>query len=398
MGTRSRVAAVVLLAVLVAAGELVTVAATHPSPTVVAVYTGVVGAIVLASLRWAAAAFVAALVLAAVGGYGYFLLLWTAFRAGRAAASRASSVVVAGAAIGAVGVPIAAAVSDPASGAQYTAAYLVFVVLPLVAGRYLSQHARLLAALTDRNRELRRARDLAAERERLAERLRIAREMHDALGHRLGLVSIQAAALEVDDLPARQREAIARLAGATRDAVAGLHEVVGALRQGDGIDAPGLDGLDALVDRCARAGMPVTVERRGHRGRLTDEAERAAYRAVEEGLTNAAKHAPARPVTVTLDWETDALVLTIANPTDDGAETAPGGGHGFAGVRERVESLGGFASLRRDGGEVRLTVLLPTVGHEPEPSEVGVRAAALGVATAVLLFGALPAAMLMGAG
>ena len=103
-------------------------------------------------------------------------------------------------------------------------------------------------------------------------------------------------------------------------------------------------------------------------------------------------------MTVTLDWEADALVLTIANPTDDGAETAPGGGHGFAGVRERVESLGGFASLRRNGGEVRLTVLVPTVGREPEPSEVGVRAAALGVATAVLLFGALPAAMLMGAG
>ncbi|SHN36127.1 sensor histidine kinase [Cryptosporangium aurantiacum] len=557
MGTRRRVGGVILLVVLVTAGELVTVAAAHPAPIVLAGYAVAVGAVVLASLRWPAAAFFAALVLAAVGGFGYVLLLWVAFRAGRAS----SSVVVAGAAIGALGVPIAAAVADPAAWSQYAAAYLVFVALPLAAGRYLHQHARLVDALTDRNQELRRARDLAAERERLRERLRIAREMHDALGHRLGLVSIQAAALEVDELPPRQREAIGRLAGSAREAVDGLHEVVGALRHGDEIDAPGLDGLDALVDGYVRAGVPVTVERRGEPGLLTDEADRAVYRAVEEGLTNATKHAPTCAVTVSLGWEDDALLLTVVNPIRPtpapsparpaaggpglgpgqvgaadvggaglgrvgsadagwadagaadmgrvgvrsaqagevglglgrvgsadagwadagaaamgrrgacpgwaglrpghadmadaglvgtrsaqagGAGLGPGyeglagvgrveagsadagraagladagragvgsvgvggavavarGGHGLVGVRERIESVGGYATLRRDRGEARLTVLVPTLVREPEPvAGVGRgRSTAVGVATAVLLFGALPAAMLVGAG
>ncbi|WP_157018341.1 sensor histidine kinase [Cryptosporangium arvum] len=371
------------------AGELLTIPAVHSSALGAAVHVVVAGAAILAAGRWPTVAFVVAVVLASVTGSAYVLLLWTAFRAGRHGRSPLTAV----AAVGGLGVPVVVALTEPSLRA--ITPYLVFVVLPVVAGRYLRQHADLLAALRERNRELRRARELSAERERLRERLRIARDMHDALGHRLGLVSIQAAALEAGDLPVGQRQAITRLAESARDALGELHEVVGALRHGDDLDAPGLDGLDALVEGYVRAGLAASLSRSGPVGRLGPDADRAAYRVVEEGLTNAGKHAPGRPVTVTLDWESDALLLTIVNPVD--GVTASGGGHGVAGMRERVEALGGFAELRCVGGEARLSVLLPTEAQDAGPS-TGRRAALLGATTAVLLFGVLPAAMLVGAG
>ncbi|MFG1926233.1 sensor histidine kinase [Cryptosporangium sp. NPDC048952] len=388
-----------LLPLAAFAGELLTIPAVHTSALGAALHALVAGAAILASRRWSSAAFVVAVVLATVTGCAYVLLLWTAFCAGRRARTRADAMLTVGAAVGGLGVPIVAAFTEPVL--QAITPYLVFVVLPLVAGRYLRQHADLLAALRGRNRELRRARELSAERERLRERLRIARDMHDALGHRLGLVSIQAAALEVGDLPTGQREAITRLADSAREALGELHEVVGSLRHGDDLDAPGLDELDALVAGYVRAGVAVTVSGSGAAGRLGPDADRAAYRVVEEGLTNAGKHAPGRPVAVTLGWESDALLLTIVNPVDDAALS--GGGHGVVGMRERVEALGGFADLRCEGGEARLSVLLPIEEPEPEPEPAPVtggprRVALLGAVTAVLLFGVLPAAMLVGGG
>jgi len=404
MGDRSRRVVALLVPPVVLAGELVTLSAIHSSAPAAALHAAVAGSTLLLSHRRPAVAFVVALVLSALSGGAYVLLLWTSFRAGRLARSRAGAMLTVGAAVGGLGAPITAAVAEPETLAQGFLPYLVFVLLPLVAGRYLRQHAELVTALSERNHELRRTRELSASRERLQERLRIARDMHDALGHRLGLVSVQAAALEVADLPPAQRQAVERLAGSARQALSELHEVVGSLRQGDDVDGPGLEDIDALVGEWARAGVAVRLDRRLGMPSRPRAVERTAYRVVEEGVTNAVRHAPAQPVTVTLEDEADALLITIENPR---RSSGPGrvvgsGGTGLTGVRERVEALGGFASLHVDDDRVRLVAVLPVPSTDPdaeEPARSG-RAATvlLGAATAVLLFGVVPAAMLVGVG
>ena len=375
--------------------------AAHPSPAGLMLYAATVAAVLAVSTRWPAAALPAALMVAALSGAGYVLLLWTSYRAGRHALSRTGSVVVVGAAIGGLGWPLGLALAQPRFAPGVAVSYLVFVLSPLAAGGYLRQHARLVAALDQRSEELRRSRDLLAERGRLHERLRIARDMHDALGHRLGLVSIQAAGLEVADLPAPQREAIRALAGSARDALTELHDLVGALRNDGEPDAPGLAGLDGLVGGFVRAGVPVTLRRTGSPRGLAEASGRAAYRVVEEGLTNAAKHASGREVTVTLDWESDALLLTIVN---DAPKTPDEAGSGLVGLRERVEPLGGLLDHRCVDGRHRLVAMLPTEPDDTEHTEDNehpggrLRTLALGAATAVLLFGLLPAGMLLGVG
>jgi hypothetical protein len=131
---------------------------------------------------------------------------------------------------------------------------------------------------------------------------------------------------------------------------------------------------------------------------------------VEEGLTNAAKHAPGQPVTVSVDWEPDGLLVTVANPLPRRA-SQPGAarpartaaGHGLAGLSERARAAGGCLGQRPDEEEFRLVTMLPVVpevGTDDDdlPVAGGVRTAALGFVTAALMFVVLPASMLLGVG
>ncbi|MFI5957905.1 sensor histidine kinase [Cryptosporangium sp. NPDC051539] len=392
----------------------------------------------------------------------YVLMLGTAFAAGRWVRARW---LVGGVAAGAAGVPVTGAVAEPAMAPQLAVTYLVFVVLPLAAGAYRRQHVRLLTALRQRNAELRRSHALLAEQERLRERLRIARDMHDALGHRLGLVSMRAAAIEVGDAPPEHRAAVAELATQVREVATELHTVVGDLRadppsppgtpssgprdavarerresvsseaqeaegwpaEGDREPgASGVRGIDGLVERYRRAGGSIALRGSGPVGLLSGSVERAAYRVIEEGLTNASKHAPGAPVSVTLEWEDDTLLLSVENP----APRVPAGeGYGLRGLDERLRPLGGAFAHRWEGGRFRLTAMLPTAaptapstaapvvaptaapvvaptagpggfGDEGLDGREGaidrVRSFVLGAATAAILFGALPAAMMLG--
>ncbi|MCG5220563.1 histidine kinase [Streptosporangium soli] len=237
---------------------------------------------------------------------------------------------------------------------------VVLVALPMMAGRYLAQQGE----------HLRRERELTAERERLRERLRIARDMHDSLGHALSLVSVQAAALEVAPLPADQRQTVRNLASAARAAVDELHEVVGTLRRDD---SPGLEGIEQLVAEFRRAGVPVRIERSGVAGRLGGAAAaHASYRVVQEGLTNAAKHAPGSPVTVSLDWQPDALLVAVGNAAGPARTTArrfddervpptrtTPAGHGLTGLSERVRSAGGLLRVHPHPHTFRLVAMFP---------------------------------------
>jgi signal transduction histidine kinase len=117
---------------------------------------------------------------------------------------------------------------------------------------------------------------------------------------------------------------------------------------------------------------------------------------VQEGLTNAARHAPGRPVTLRLRWEPDAFLVSVTNPSNTGFQDA---GHGLTGLAERVELAGGYLEHRHDGDTFRLFAMLPTLDPTPaEPEEEPARGRMLvvGVATAVLMFVVLPAGLLLG--
>ncbi|GAB3443516.1 sensor histidine kinase [Actinophytocola sediminis] len=378
-----------LAAVLVVMADVLLFAAAHP-PVAVLAYAPA-GALLVFARRGPLLTFAATLGLAVLTGGSYPLLIWVAYRTGLAAVSRRDSAVVAGAVVG-----WAAVTFVLRTGPEAVGACLVFVVLPLLVGRYLAQQRRLVDALEARNSQLRRERELLAEREQLRERLRISRDMHDSLGRRLSLVSVQAAALEVSELPAPQRIAVESLATATRAAVTELYELIGSLRGSAEEPAPGLAAVDALAGEFRTAGVAVTVCAQGDPRPLSPGVDTAAFRVVEEGLTNAAKHAEGHPVTVRLDWEPDALVLSVTNPVAD-RRPGPGARLGLAGLRERVEPAGGFLDHRETGGWFRLVAMLPTSAPVPAEPEIGrVRATALGVVTGALLFAMLPATMLTG--
>ncbi|MBB4910788.1 sensor histidine kinase [Actinophytocola algeriensis] len=318
----------------------------------------------------------------------YALTGWTAYLAGLTLTSRADTATVAGTALAAGALQV---VLVPAATPQHVSGFVVFFLLPLLVGRYLAQHRTLVRTLDAHNRQLRTEQALLAEREQLRERLRIARDMHDSLGRRLGLVSVQAAALEVGDLPPEQKAAVHALAGSARDAVSELYQLIGSLR-GAADETPGADAVPALVAEFRAAGVEVAVT--GVCGPLPESASRAVYRVVEEGLTNAAKHAPGHPVAIHLTRETDALVVTVSNPHTGHAE--PGGGFGLAGLAERVAAAGGFLDHRADPGSFRLVAMLPTTAFEPRPGAGRTRVTLVGVGTAVLLFLLLPASLMTG--
>jgi signal transduction histidine kinase len=369
-----------LLAAGVLAADTALMAAGHRGWALLA-YAGAVALVIALGYRRPVTAFVLALALAALTGGAFVLLLWAAYQAGRAARSRVDGAVVVGAALGGLGVRLATVPVSPRAFTNFVVTSAVFVALPLLVGRYLAQHERLVSALDRHNRQL-------AEEERLRERLRIARDMHDSIGRRLSLVAVRAAALEVGT------PAAAPIGAAVRDAMAELHELVGALRADD----PGLDAIPALVTQFQAAGVPVTVREEGVRRPLSAPAAHAAYRTVEEGLTNAAKHAPGQPVAVHVTWEPDAVLVAVANPLPDAVPAPRGTGHGLAGLDERLRAAGGLLDHRRSGGGYRLSAMLPTGPPDSTPADRPLRTVGIGFAIAVLMFVLLPAAMLLGVG
>jgi signal transduction histidine kinase len=237
---------------------------------------------------------------------------------------------------------------------------LVLVVLPGAIGVYVRTRHLLLAALRDRAEKAEAERELMARDAVLTERTRIAREMHDAVGHRVSLMVLQAGAIE---MAAADPDRVAQLAGqvqtAGRQALDELRQMVGVLRAEDGEEAPrapqpGLADLPALVAQCRAAGMAVelTMPPEGS-APVEAAAGRAAYRVVQEALTNAGKHAPGAAVRVAVERPTGELSLRVVNGAPSRpAGDAPGGGYGLVGLGERVRTLGGRLSAgpRLDGG------------------------------------------------
>ncbi|MFF4383014.1 sensor histidine kinase [Kitasatospora sp. NPDC001547] len=204
-----------------------------------------------------------------------------------------------------------------------------------------------------------------------AERLRIARELHDMVAHNIGIIAIQAGmgSRVMDTQPAETRAALEAIEATSRETLAGLRRMLGALRQGEGEAAPleaapGLGELDRLVARAASAGVRVALTWRGAARPLPPEVDLAAYRIVQEAVTNVVKHSGTRDCRVTVEYGPRELGVTVldlgAGTVTDGHGHGNGTGYGLAGMRERVALLHGeFSAGPRSGGGFLVAARLP---------------------------------------
>jgi signal transduction histidine kinase len=250
---------------------------------------------------------------------------------------------------------------------------LAFAVIVLVA-------SEVVRGRTEKAAEGRRARAEEQRRKASEERLRIARELHDVLAHNISMINVQAGvALHLMDQPGEDREAGTRAAltaikAASKEALTEMRSVIGVLRQ-QGEEAPraptaGLDRLPELTAQAETAGLRVRVDTEGTARPLPAQVDLAAFRIVQESVTNVTRHAGASrfaPVTVRilLGYRPEAVSVQV---DDDGRgdPAAPDGhgGSGIAGMRERAHALGGeFTAGPRPGGGFRVRALLPVEGE-----------------------------------
>jgi signal transduction histidine kinase len=222
--------------------------------------------------------------------------------------------------------------------------------------------AELMRTRVEQRRQWRLARQEREARIADEQRLAIARELHDVLAHSISLINVQAGvALElIDDDPEQARTALRTIKDTSKLALGEVRQVLGSLRTGTPTTAggpatgpaaprspaPDLGRLDELVGQAAAAGLTVTVRREGPPGTLPPGVGLAAFRIVQEGLTNVLRHSSARTADVTLDHRAaDRLLLTLEDPgpaSAAGGARAGGSGSGLVGMRERAAALGGF--------------------------------------------------------
>ncbi|MEX0173385.1 sensor histidine kinase [Streptomyces sp. LMG1-1-1.1] len=321
---------------------------------------------------------------------------------GRIAALRPLRILLP-AALGALAVQTAAA-TYTTSGQDVFVSTVVALALALLTAGLLGRSVR------ERRTHAAELRAAAAAEAVTEERLRIARELHDVIAHSIGVIAIQAGVGRrvIDTQPTEARNALATIETTSRETLAGLRRTLGALRSSAKDShgpaprdpAPGLADLERLAASTADAGVRVDVRRIGDLGNparpLPPEVDLAAYRIVQESLTNVVRHASAPTCRVTVERSRDTLLIEIADGgavgpggpvevagapaspavlvdvTDEGPATPAGpavrsGGYGIVGMRERAALLGGrFSAGPRPGGGFHVTALLPLPAAHPE--------------------------------
>ena len=259
---------------------------------------------------------------------------------------------------------------DPKTSLWVAQLWTTIVTGAVVAwGMFVRARRQLVLSLRDRALRAESEQQLRVEQARHQERARIAREMHDVLAHRISLLSVHAGALEFR--PDAPPEEIAQAAGVIRasahQALQDLREVIGVLRDdaNDGAPErpqPSLTDLPALIDESRRAGMAVRWENRIRDVTMVPaNIGRSAYRTVQEGLTNARKHAPGAAVQVMVDGSAGrGLTVEVRNPLVKAAPDIPGAGAGLIGLTERATLAGGRLEHGRTGqGDFRIHAWLP---------------------------------------
>lgn len=247
--------------------------------------------------------------------------------------------------------------------------------LAIAAGDSSRNRRAYLAEAEQRAERAELEREQAARRRVAEERLRIARDLHDAVGHQLALISVQSnvAGRAIDSDAAAAREAIAHVKSASRRALGELRDTISLLRQpGDpvaltAIPAPGLDGLEELLASLRAAGLDVECHTDGDAVPLAPAADLTGYRVIQESLTNVYKHSSRRQARLTLSYDRQELRITVDDlgggrtaGSSPGGAHAPAGRHGIRGMRERVLAIGGdFTARPRPDGAFRVTAALP---------------------------------------
>ncbi|WP_405064219.1 histidine kinase [Kribbella sp. NBC_01505] len=246
----------------------------------------------------------------------------------------------------------------------YTAVALPVVSLvPWLVGRYRRQQHDLAFGGWARAEEMEQAQQADLRQARLRERARIAHDMHDSLGHELSLLTLRAGELELSsDLAEHHRDAVGGLRMAAGTATERLREIIGVLRDDSepAPSEPAQDSVGNLVERARSSGLRVRLETEGEAAELPPMADRAAYRVVQESLTNAAKHAPGAAVTVRLTYQRAETVVTVTNKLPPKPVTGVSTGNlGLVGLQERVRLAGGTFEAGPRGGIFTTVARLP---------------------------------------
>ena len=212
------------------------------------------------------------------------------------------------------------------------------------------------------------SRQIDQRRHQSEERLRIARDLHDVIGHDISLINVQASmGLDlIDSQPEQARAALSAIKSASKDALEELRTMLTTLRGDDDVaprsPAPGLDRLPDLIELTRAAGLCVEVEVAGQAPALPTPVQLAAYRIIQESLTNVARHAGRARVTVRVTYDHADMHVEIDDdgPTPSPGASAIGTGSGITGMRERATALGGDLSAGfRHGGGFRVSARLP---------------------------------------
>lgn len=226
-----------------------------------------------------------------------------------------------------------------------------------------------------RARQAEQNREEEAQRRVVEERLRIARDLHDVLAHQIAVVNVQAGLAQhlIDTDPTAAATALGHVRAATGQVLRELPAFLGVLRAEDGdpgtSPSPTIGDVDDLVHAARLAGLQVSFRTAGDPGRLGEGTGLAAYRILQEALTNAVKHG-ADAVEVRVEHGPTATVVEVVNPLAAGARSeAPSSGHGLTGIRERAHAHGGTAEVGAVDGRWRVHVELPI--RPGDPSESG---------------------------
>jgi len=254
--------------------------------------------------------------------------------------------------------PLAGGYTVPANDALGLAGWLLAVAIAAEATRIRGERAAVTRA----------SRQLDQRRQQSDERLRIARDLHDVIGHNISLINVQASmGLDLmDSQPEQARAALSAIKSASKEALEELRTMLTPLRGDDDVaprsPAPGLDRLPELIEVTRAAGLAVEVEINGTARPLPAAVQLAAYRIIQESLTNVARHAGRVPVTVRVSYDDADVHVEIDDngPAPSPGASAIGTGSGITGMRERATALGGdlSAGFRRGGG-FRVSARLP---------------------------------------
>jgi signal transduction histidine kinase len=280
----------------------------------------------------------------------YGVLVWTYTFAAAELSLVRRAVGIAGLAVG-----VAVSLIVPQENLE-TYRYLITVIVAAYAiGVGVRARRARQDAVREREHRIREERAAAVDRERT----RIARDMHDIVTHSVGLILIQAETgpLVVRDHPEKAEAIFESIAAAGRDAVGQLRLILSALRGPGSGPQPGLDALPGLLDNARQAGLDAEAVVRGEPRQLTSGVDIAAYRIIQESLTNTIRHAGARTVRIRLRWSGRNLEIEVADDGRGAREVREG--HGMIGMRERVAACGGRLAVRPGSPGFTVTAILP---------------------------------------